>query len=62
MIEVRPVHDAWTWVMLDSEGRVLVYTSDHWDDYGAAFKAGLSYREEFFALASRIDHRMGACI
>lgn len=62
MIEVVPAGNRWTWQMIDFVGRVIVYTSDSFATDFEAFRAAKAYRTAFWAMASRIDHRMGACV
>jgi hypothetical protein len=62
MISVDPVGNRWTWRMIGACGATLVYTDQTWASDLDAFAAGRAYRAAFWAMAGRIDHRMGACI
>jgi hypothetical protein len=62
MIEVVPLGNGWTWQMIGLCGRVLVTAGRQFSCDGEAFDAAKAYRTEFWARASLIDHRMGACV
>lgn len=62
MFEVIPIGNRWTWRMICAVGRVLVYTSETYDDDGQAAEAAKTYRTCFWAMADEVDHRMARCI
>ena len=62
MIEVVMVGNRWTWRMIDFAGRALVYVEETWPCDFTAFAAAKAYRTAFWAMASTVDHRTGACI
>lgn len=62
MIEMIAAGNRWTWRMICAAGRTLVYTDESWPTDFEAFDAAKAYRTAFWAMASQIDHRMGACI
>lgn len=62
MIEVIRAGNRWTWRMIGACGAVLVYTAETWPCDFSAFAAAKAYRAAFWAMASQVDHCMGACI
>lgn len=62
MFEVIQAGNRWTWQMICSAGRVLVYTDETFDDDGQAAEAAKAYRVRFWAVADQVDHRMARCI
>lgn len=48
--------------MICAAGRVLVYTTETYDDDGQAAEAAKAYRAQFWAMADEVDHRMARCI
>lgn len=48
--------------MICAAGRVLVYTSETFDDDGQAAEAAKDYRRRFWAVADQVDHRMARCV
>lgn len=62
MFEVIQAGNRWTWQMICSAGRVLVYTCETFDDDGQAAEAAKDYRRRFWAIADQVDHRMARCI
>lgn len=62
MIEVVPHGNGFTWRMICAAGRTLAYASEPFPCMISAEVAAKTFRNEFWDRASRIDHRMGACI
>lgn len=62
MFEVIPSGNRWTWRLICAAGRVLVYTRETFETDFAAAAAAKAYRSGFWAMADRVDHRMGACV
>lgn len=62
VIEVVPHGNGFAWRMICALGRILAYSTETFPCITSAADAAKAYRREFWALADRIDHRMGACI
>lgn len=62
MIEVIPHGNGFRWHMICAIGRILAYSTETFPCITTAADAAKAYRREFWALADRTDHRMGACI
>lgn len=61
MIEVVALGNRWIWRMICAAGRQLAVSIDSFaTDFDAADDAR-AWRATFFAAASVIDHRQGAC-
>lgn len=62
MIEVVPQGNGFAWRMICSIGRILAYSTETFPCIMSAAESAKAYRREFWAMADRIDHRMGRCI
>lgn len=62
MIEVIPHGNGFAWRLICASGRALAYSSESFSCILSAARAAKEYRREFWAMADRIDHRMGRCI
>ena len=62
MIEVYRETDGWTWRMICSSGRVLVYTAGRWSSILAAADDAKAYRTAIWAIADAVDHRQARCV
>ena len=62
MLEVIPHGNGWRWRWISAEARTLFESFVCHPSDMAAFAAAKRFRAAFWALADRIDSRMGACI